>query len=376
MMNDYVDYFTFSCDFETAETTRKLNLYFYPRDNSLELYDIGMKRILLKRTITEISLNDIYIGAKLTIYGKKIVVRNYGNQMTEQKMSKMKQRTFFMIKPEARDFIGEIISKLEKHKLHIRNLKTVKLQSLSAVQFLNQHKTSEDGVTANMENLTSGLVTVMEIIGENAYEQLKNICGSANYDEAKSNQPLSLRALYGYDNIRNGVLISEKFDSNQHDLEFFFPRLNNQLKVQAKFYKTTLCIIKPHAVKDGKIGEIIKMIMENGFSITAMKMISLSRKQCESFYEIYKGVVEDYSLMVTQLQSGICLAMEVQSNDENVQLKFRSLCGPADPEVAKILRPNTLRAHFGVDKILNAVHCTDLSEDTLLELEYIFKHFE
>lgn len=87
-----MDFYTFACDFETFETTRKLNLYFYPRDNSLELYDIGMKRVLLKRTITEVSLNDIYIGAKLTIYGKKIVVRNYGNQMTEQKMSKMKQR--------------------------------------------------------------------------------------------------------------------------------------------------------------------------------------------------------------------------------------------------------------------------------------------
>lgn len=69
-----------------------MNLYFYPRDNSLELYDVGMKRIMLKRTITEISLNDIYIGAKLMIYGKKIIVRKYGNQMTEQKMSKMKQR--------------------------------------------------------------------------------------------------------------------------------------------------------------------------------------------------------------------------------------------------------------------------------------------
>lgn len=281
-----------------------------------------------------------------------------------------------MIKPEARQFAGEIISKLEKHKLHIRNLKTVKLQALSAVQFLNQHKSSEDGLTANMENLTSGFVTVLEIIGENAYEQLKHICGSENYDEAKNNQPLSLRALYGYDNIRNGVLISENFESNQPDLEFFFPRLNDQLKVQAKFYKTTLCIIKPHAVKDGKIGDIIKMIIENGFTITAMRMITLSRKQCEAFYEIYKGVVDDFSLMITQLQSGICLALEVHSNDDDVQLKFRSLCGPADPEIAKILRPNTLRAHFGVDKILNAVHCTDLSEDTFLELEFIFKHLE
>lgn len=278
-----------------------------------------------------------------------------------------------MIKPEARQFVGEIISTIERHRFHIRNIKMVKLQALSAVQFLNQHKTSEDSVTASMENLTSGPVTVLEIIGENAYEQLKKLCGPENFDEAKANHPTSLRALYGFNDIQNGVVISRKFESNQHDLDFFFPRFNDQLKVQAKMYRTTLCIIKPHAIKEGKIGEIIKAIYENGFTITAMKMLHLNRQQCETFYEIYKGVIDDYSLMVSQLQSGICLAMEIQGNDDDVQLKFRSVCGPYDPEIAKILRPNTIRAKFGVDKIMNAVHCTDLSEDNMLELEYIFR---
>jgi nucleoside-diphosphate kinase len=32
------------------------------------------------------------------------------------------------------------------------------------------------------------------------------------------------------------------------------------------------------------------------------------------------------------------------------------------------LRPRTLRALFGVDKVQNAVHCTDLPEDGLLEV--------
>lgn len=280
-----------------------------------------------------------------------------------------------MIKPEARQCTGEIISALEKNKLHIRNLKMIKLQALAAVQFLNQRKTPENSVSASMENLTSGVVTVMELIGENAYERLRQLCGPDSFEEAKSNHPASLRALYGFDEIRNGILISEKFDLNQHDLDFFFPRLNDQLKVQPKCFKTTLCIIKPHAIKEGKIGEIIKLITQNGFTVTAMKMIHLSRGQCESFYEIYKGVVDDYSLMVTQLQSGVSLAMEIQGDDD-VQLKFRSLCGPSDPEIAKILRPHTIRAKFGTDKVLNAVHCTDLSEDNQLELEFIFKRLD
>jgi len=51
---------------------------------------------------------------------------------------------------------------------------------------------------------------------------------------------------------------------------------------------------------------------------------------------------------------------------------FRDVCGPHDPEIAKILRANTIRSKFGKDRIRNAVHCTDLAEDGVLEVEYFF----
>lgn len=277
-----------------------------------------------------------------------------------------------MVKPEARNFLGEIISALERHKLFIKQLKMLKLQALTAVQFCSS-KTSDDNVSMLMDNITSGLVVVIEVLGENAIEQLKRICGPCDVEDAKANFPASLRALYGLDDIKCGVLNPKDSAANQKDLEFFFPKTNDRLKVEAKFTRSTLCIVKPHAVKEGKVGAIIKMITENGFSITAMKMFHLDRKQSEEFYEIYKGICGEYLQMVTQLQSGCCLAIEVQGQDEDIQPSFRSVCGPADPHVGKILRPQTLRAVFGVDKVLNAVHCTDLREDTLLELEYFFK---
>lgn len=37
-------------------------------------------------------------------------------------------------------------------------------------------------------------------------------------------------------------------------------------------------------------------------------------------------------------------------------------------EIARQLRPRTLRAVFGETKVQNAVHCTDLPEDGLLEV--------
>jgi hypothetical protein len=42
-------------------------------------------------------------------------------------------------------------------------------------------------------------------------------------------------------------------------------------------------------------------------------------------------------------------------------------------ELARKLRPSTLRAKFGKTKVQNAVHCTDLPEDGLLEviLKYV-----
>ena len=53
---------------------------------------------------------------------------------------------------------------------------------------------------------------------------------------------------------------------------------------------------------------------------------------------------------------------------EDAVKSFREVCGPHDPEIGKILRGNTIRSKFGIDRIRNAVHCTDLPEDGVLEV--------
>lgn len=57
---------------------------------------------------------------------------------------------------------------------------------------------------------------------------------------------------------------------------------------------------------------------------------------------------------------------------EPVVEAFRQLVGPRDPELGRVLRPNTLRARFGVSRVRNAIHCTDLVEDGDLETTYFF----
>jgi nucleoside diphosphate kinase len=41
-------------------------------------------------------------------------------------------------------------------------------------------------------------------------------------------------------------------------------------------------------------------------------------------------------------------------------------------EIARHIRPRTLRAIYGKDKMKNAVHCTDLAEDASLEVRKFF----
>lgn len=77
--------------------------------------------------------------------------------------------------------------------------------------------------------------------------------------------------------------------------------------------------------------------------------------------------------LVDELITGPCIAMELRKDSDDVVGAFREVCGPVDPAIGKVLRPNTFRANFGQDKIKRAIHCTDLPEDGVLESEYFFK---
>ena len=53
--------------------------------------------------------------------------------------------------------------------------------------------------------------------------------------------------------------------------------------------------------------------------------------------------------------------------------KFRDLCGPLDVEMARHIRPQSLRAKFGISNDKNGVYATDLERDAELEVRYMFE---
>ena len=73
---------------------------------------------------------------------------------------------------------------------------------------------------------------------------------------------------------------------------------------------------------------------------------------------------------MVELTTGPVLALECIGED--VVSRLREVAGPHDPDIARVIRPNTLRAQHGIDKVQNAIHVTDLPEDGQLECEYFF----
>jgi nucleoside diphosphate kinase len=116
--------------------------------------------------------------------------------------------------------------------------------------------------------------------------------------------------------------------------------------------------------------------MEN-FKVTAMELAQFTRATAMEFYEVYRGIVPDFLAMIFELASGDFIALEIADKYNpcaNPVNKFRDHCGPVDPCIARSLRPHTIRSEFGVNKVKNAIHCTDLEEDGELEAQYIFMH--
>lgn len=79
----------------------------------------------------------------------------------------------------------------------------------------------------------------------------------------------------------------------------FFPLSDtNKLYLSKSLQNSTLCLIKPHAMIEGKCGDILSYITEHRFVIKAMKMFNLNRQMCEEFYEVYNGVSPDYLVCI------------------------------------------------------------------------------
>ena len=354
-----------------AALIRKYQLLYYPTDQTCEMVDIKNRRLFLKRSkCPNIQLTDLFLGAVVNVHSRQLTISDFGDDFTRLKLQSKKEHTLGIIKPNCVSKLGEIFDHVLLEGLSICNLRMITLTTKEASKFYEEHQ-GKPFFHDLVVFMTEGPIIVFELIGEKAISRWRELLGPTDSTLARQEVPSSLRAQFGTDKMRNACHGSDSSESAGREINFFFGSSSAGTNT-ASFQNCTLCIIKPHAVKESLTGKIIKEIIASGLKITALGLFNVEKANAEEFYEVYKGVVREYTQMVEQLSSGPCVAMEI-TGEVDPHHTFRELTGPSDSEIARHLRPNTLRAKFGIDKIRNAVHCTDLPDDNILEVEYFFK---
>ena len=191
--------------------------------------------------------------------------------------------------------------------------------------------------------MCSDVCVGMELVGNNAIGDWRKAIGPTNSVTAKAEAPGSIRANFGTDGTRNAVHGSDSNVSFKRESSFWFggePR-NRPMKTTAVMDNCTLCIIKPHILREGLAGQVVDEITTAGFEVSAMELFNLTRPVIEEFYDVYKGVLPEYLPLIEHMTSGPCIVLEVRQTD--AVIAFRDFCGPHDPEIAKHLRASTLR---------------------------------
>ena len=133
---------------------------------------------------------------------------------------------------------------------------------------------------------------------------------------------------------------------------------------------TTLMMIKPDAVENGHIGNILQKVLSSGFEIKALKLTQLSLKDAERFYEIHKERTFFNDLVSFMSRGPIVVAVLKKKDAVN---SFRNLIGSTDPSEAA---EGTIRKLYATSIGENAVHGSDSDENAEIESSFHFAGHE
>ena len=129
----------------------------------------------------------------------------------------------------------------------------------------------------------------------------------------------------------------------------------------------TLSIVKPDAVKDNHIGEILSRFEKAGLKVIAARMAHLSVEEAKAFYAVH-AQRPFYNDLVTFMTEGPVLITVLEG--ENAVLKNRQIMGATNPKDAEA---GTIRKDFAESIDRNAVHGSDSEDNAKIEISFFFK---
>jgi len=133
------------------------------------------------------------------------------------------ERTLSIIKPDAvnKNIIGNILTRFEKADLKIIALKMTELDKKTAGEFYAVHK-ERPFYKDLVEFMSSGLVVVSVLEGEDAIQKNRDLMGATNPEDADRG---TIRADFAESIEANAVHGSDGPETAKEEITFFFPKL-------------------------------------------------------------------------------------------------------------------------------------------------------
>ncbi|ELR63034.1 Thioredoxin domain-containing protein 3, partial [Bos mutus] len=211
-----------------------------------------------------------------------------------------------------------------------------------------------------IENMTSGPSLALVLVRENGLGHWKQLIGPSNVEEAKEYFPECLCAQFAIEGLPiNQLYGSDSLEAAEREIQHFFPPQH------------TVALIKPHVTQEQR-EDIMKIIKETGFDITQMKETLLIEEEAEKIYFKIKRKAF-YKDVLDVLAEGTSLVMILTK--WNAVSDWRRLMGPTDPEEARLLSPDSIRAQFGKNILKNAVHGASNMEEAMETISRMFEDF-
>ncbi|XP_048454661.1 thioredoxin domain-containing protein 6-like [Rhincodon typus] len=267
------------------------------------------------------------------------------------------QKTLALIRPDLlKERKDDILRKIAEAGFTIALQKEVVLTEKQVYEFYSEH-TQEEYFPVLLQNMTSGPVLALALASMDAVERWRNLLGPKDVNQAKEEDPESLRAQFSIETVPiNQLHGSGTPQEAEKELKFFFSM------------EHTLAAIKPDTLEEHR-DEIIQKIKQAGFIISHMDEKTLSREMAEEFYKEHKGK-PFFEQLVDYMSEGPLLMMILSK--ENAVEEWRNLMGPTDPEEAKQTAPDSLRAKFAKNILQNALHGSPDQLQAMEKIQFVF----
>ncbi|XP_073767548.1 thioredoxin domain-containing protein 6 isoform X2 [Danio rerio] len=348
----------------------------------------GPNAPLLQKTIQEELSNEKNVlehgGARRAVKDEGLTEEEEVNDDTEDHphdedvtVPTDKSYTVAIIKPDvvAHGKADEIIMKIQDAGFVILAHEERTLTEAEAQDFY-QHKAAEPYFQELVQFMSSGPSHVLVISKTEGCEDVipawREFIGPADVEEARREQPESLRAQYGSESLLNGLHGSSDRERASRELAFFFPNFSFSVwdsRPEEEPVERTLALVRPDAARENR-EEILSRIRQAGFRVAMQKELMLTEEQVRLFYSTH--VEEEYfNSLMENMTSGLVLALALVK--EGAVEHWRNILGPKDPIKAKNEQPDSLRAQFSVENSsINQLHGSSSSEEAEKEISFFF----